>query len=390
MKLISIILLTIVGILIGWFAKEHSLYQKKPAHILQQCAELSDSVNLYPSNFEDRNISDPSADSQLSSPVKTCYTNDQSSEFVDSVIQKLIRSRNILPHDLTMLEHWRSLQDFDNYLATNSLSLTTASLNRLNAKANVFFEQNFIVALEALYVAMDSADNVNESDTIQGEINALLKYIQRQFFSEIDFISERKFSTIMNFAHEKQPGYLPVIRALFKHHLLMGDYDLAEGYIDSIPEERDNQLAIDSMKMKLKENQDSPDEARHGIPLQKHGNHFLVDVNINGEIALKLLLDTGASRTTVSNRTMHSMRRMSDQIIDLDMHRYVRTANGVGNARIYQIKELAVSEFKMHDTFIIATNLADDKVVHGLLGMDFLGQYQFRIDHQENKLYLSR
>jgi len=304
-----------------------------------------------------------------------------------TIIDLILRGREITPTELTVFSHWSSFEDFDQYVG--QFSYSNSELNRLLAKAQIFFHKNFARALEWLFSAKAAAGNEQEINTIQGEINALISFIRKGFFSLESPISDSHFVLVMEIANEKVPDYLPVILALIKHYILIGDYTLAEYYIDSIPREAKNQSMIELMTQKLAHTKDDKDEVQGGIPMRKRGSHFIVKVNVNNDISLNLLLDTGASRTAISMKTLEDMQRVSDDLVDLQMRRYVRTANGIATVKMYQAKTLEVSGFVLPNPLIFSANLGDDKEVQGLLGMDFLGKFQFRIDHEKGLLYLS-
>lgn len=304
-----------------------------------------------------------------------------------TIIDRILRGREITPNELTAFSHWNSFEDFDQYLS--QFSYSNSEQSRLFAKAETFFHKNFVRALEWLYSAKAAASNEQEINTIQGEINALISYVRKSFFSLESPIADSHFVQMMGIVNEKVPDYLPVILALIKHYLLIGDYRLAEYYIDSIPREAKNQSMIKLMTQKLTHTKNDRGEVQGGIPMRKRGNHFVVKVNINKDISLNLLLDTGASRTAISMKTLEDMQRVSDDVVDLQMMRYVSTANGIATVKMYQAKTLEVSGFVLPNPLIFSANLGDDKEVQGLLGMDFLGKFQFRIDHENGLLYLS-
>ena len=300
------------------------------------------------------------------------------------IIDQIIKGREITPNELKAFSHWNSFEQF-----VNQFNYSDSEVKRLFAKAEIYFHKNYVGALELLYSAIDAASSEQEINTIQGESNALINFVREKFFSLESSIADSHFVQLMELANEKVPGYLPVILALIKHYLLMGDYTLVENYIGSIPTEAENQSMIALMNQRLVNTKEDKGEILGGIPMRKIGTQYVVKVNINDDISLNLLLDTGASRTALPLKTIQDMQQVSNDVIDLKMQRYARTANGRAHVNLYQAKTLEVGGFVLANPLILSVNLFDDKEMHGLLGMDFLGKFQFRIDHEKALLYLS-
>ncbi|TQV87305.1 retropepsin-like aspartic protease family protein [Aliikangiella coralliicola] len=381
--MVRTILFILVSVLIGWIigsqtAKQNQLDSSLAAEV---CPQFASQAEDFPN--DDLTLPEPGNTFTECPSVNSPVTANRDT---DVLISKLLKNRSILPEDLFTLDHWNLLEEFIDYIT--ELDLSTSDIHRLRAKAFVYFDRNYPLALEELYSAKQSAINQHVTNIIQGEINALTNYVIRDFFSIAPTVSAKSFMETMNLVHEKQPNYIPVISALVKHHLLTGDLSLAETYVNNIPPNEENQIAIDILKGRLDAAINNAEPTKPGIPLQKHGNHYMVKATINGDITLSLLLDTGASATAVSYQTMRAMLRASSQIRNLNISRYINTANGRNRVHLFQAKELDVGGFTLTNPLIIPTNLGEDNQIHGLLGMDFLGQFQFRIDHENSLLYL--
>jgi predicted aspartyl protease len=385
------IILIVVGIISGWlittnWQQSQQTEQVELSLVLKVCPEFFDQTDLAETQLEATPHSLKLTQNNFAN-CESSSTQTNTNEVIDEIIEKLLKNRSILHADLSALSHWDSFDDFESYL--NRFKLSASALHRLLAKAYIYFNQNYINALENLYSSRQAASDIDSIKNIQGEINALISFMRRTYFSLNSTISEDTFLRFMDFAYEKQPDYLPVILALTKHYLFVKDFDLSKNYIEAIPGIPENQQAIDLMTERLQLSKDQADETAGGIPMIKSGNHFVVRVSINQEIQLNLMLDTGATRTVVSPRTMQGMMQVSDDIIDLEVFQHVRTATGRSISHLFQANELDVGGYKLEKPLILTSNLVDDANIHGLLGMDFLGQFEFRIDHQKNLLFLS-
>ena len=129
-------------------------------------------------------------------------------------------------------------------------------------------------------------------------------------------------------------------------------------------------------------------ESSETIPLEKHGNQFLVNLTINRQDEIKLLIDTGASITTLSRSSFDSLITSADAV-ERD-RRVFRTASGVVMGTVYSVSELAIGPYTMRDTQIAVLDFDVNRNIDGLLGMNVLGQFRFQIDQQNTRLHLSR
>jgi clan AA aspartic protease (TIGR02281 family) len=120
------------------------------------------------------------------------------------------------------------------------------------------------------------------------------------------------------------------------------------------------------------------------VPLISVGSSFIVDSKIEEQSA-RLLLDTGASITSLSSQLIEQLKLdHTGQSIRLS------TANGVTNARIYRVKQLRLGSLVLRDMLVAEINLSDNRNFQGLLGTDALNQlqpqYSYLIDNQESAL----
>jgi len=315
------------------------------------------------------------------------YADNLSQPEMARQIRQLDNSRSILPNDLSRLNHWTSLTSFTKSL--DEMVLSDNSRNHLMAKALVFYSYDYISALEALFSAQQSASNEERLEMFQAEIDVLLDYVRRQYFSENHLIPIETFTAVMNLANEKQPNNVEVLVALVRHHMLVGEYGLAENYIERVPPDVDNLITIDELNRRLTRTMAANLDSDKGIPLKQLGNHFLVEVNFNQEHSLSLMLDTGASRTVLSPRAMRVLTSMSEGVTDLKISGHAETANGFAFTRLYQMEQISVSDFHIDNALVLVMKMSGNDQFDGLLGMDFLSRFEFQIDYQQNRLHLS-
>ena len=122
------------------------------------------------------------------------------------------------------------------------------------------------------------------------------------------------------------------------------------------------------------------------FPFEKSSGIFLVTVSLNDFIHLKMVLDTGASHTTIDSNALY--------IADYDLKDSlgvvaIETANGVVETEVFELQEvrglgitrknypIQVYDFLAHG---ILSNY------DGLLGMDFFEGTKFCIDTVKNQI----
>ena len=120
------------------------------------------------------------------------------------------------------------------------------------------------------------------------------------------------------------------------------------------------------------------------VPLKRIGNQYQVTAIINGTQQVKLMVDTGASITSIDSGILNLLGVSSDDdpVIILD------TAGGNISSPITRIGSLEVEGALIRDLKVASLDFSDIEV-HGLLGMNFLERFRFIIDQKKRKLYLS-
>lgn len=121
------------------------------------------------------------------------------------------------------------------------------------------------------------------------------------------------------------------------------------------------------------------------IPLTRRGDHFLVAANINEVSQVILVIDTGASVTTLSS---DSFARIDGAGLGYRGSRLFNTPNGMAQGEVYQTKSVALGNTRLSAVEIAVLDYEPSAGVDGLLGMNILRNYHFQIDQDESVLYL--
>jgi predicted aspartyl protease len=116
------------------------------------------------------------------------------------------------------------------------------------------------------------------------------------------------------------------------------------------------------------------------------GQRIMVDVKINGSFTTKLLLDTGADRTLVSPRALTAA--------GVTISKPVATGNIVGatgsdKINYVVVDSLEVGEARVGKLPVGSYELAGSDAGDGLLGRDFLDQFNMEIDATKGEVRLA-
>ncbi len=128
------------------------------------------------------------------------------------------------------------------------------------------------------------------------------------------------------------------------------------------------------------------DRPQHEIPLTRRGNHYLVSAAINGVSQLALVIDTGASITTLSKESFSQIDNTGVRYLGTQLF---NTPNGMTQGEIYRVDSIQLGEIKIPDLEIAVLDFEPSNGLDGLLGMNVLRNYRFEIDQDKEFLYMS-
>jgi clan AA aspartic protease (TIGR02281 family) len=118
------------------------------------------------------------------------------------------------------------------------------------------------------------------------------------------------------------------------------------------------------------------------ITLTPYGAHYLISTKINNNLATELMIDTGASVTSLSTNIVEKISPQPLYLGDVT----VNTANGQIIAKRYQIESFKIGEQIIYGFEVLSI---ENMRGQGLLGMDFLSRFKFNINQQTDELELS-
>ena len=200
----------------------------------------------------------------------------------------------------------------------------------------------------------------------------------------------REVSRLIELVQEKEPQYVPLALMIAETQIKWREYDKAFVYLDNLPldgihDQRVNLLLskIETFRQNVADAQ--PDDAVNAIPIERQGNHYVVDLEILGVGLTRLLIDTGASYTTLSSSVLAGLREPYGRIVKEVVK--VNTANGQVEGQLIRTQLVRLGAYEIEDIEVIAIPLDNLANVDGLLGMNILKLFEFQID-QENDLLI--
>ncbi|NVK58121.1 MAG: clan AA aspartic protease [Alteromonadaceae bacterium] len=130
----------------------------------------------------------------------------------------------------------------------------------------------------------------------------------------------------------------------------------------------------------------SPDTAYTRIALTRYGDQFIVDANVLKHPAA-LLIDTGASSTAISFELYRVLQRNNSiQVMGLFD---VRTAGGLIRSPLVRIQSMWLGPFELVDIGVLVLPRNTMLNTDGLLGMNVLKQFNFKLEQGSSELLLT-
>jgi clan AA aspartic protease (TIGR02281 family) len=130
-----------------------------------------------------------------------------------------------------------------------------------------------------------------------------------------------------------------------------------------------------------------PPKTKASVPFEKQGSVVVVDATLNRTTTARLVVDTGASYTLISNATAKEL--------NLDAGNNPRTvpfqtANGTIQAPLVSLDSITVGGIEVRNLTAAIHDIGVESKVAGLLGLDFLSNFRMDIDTQKGVLILEK
>lgn len=237
---------------------------------------------------------------------------------------------------------------------------------------------------ESALALMEKADLLSRTQAEQDNLSALLLEITDAYAKEL--LAVENFATLDALYQQitlNMPEQAFFFLKLGLLRIRMGNYDAALAPLSQI----ENHMLYGEEARELI-SQTKVDETLGSLevlPLKSNGIQFVVEALIDGRHRINLLVDTGAAMTVIDANVLQSM----GYNLNGKQQGLFSTAGGVVEAPVVSIEQLALGSAVTGPLAVGALLLSMPGGIDGLLGMNFLRHYDFRIDQDNKTLHLN-
>ncbi len=260
--------------------------------------------------------------------------------------------------------------------------LLLANFNQLNG--------SYIEAVNVYQLVKSYAYDDNDLQKISRGFAQFVQASDNYFSQNEDWISLSNL-----YAHIEFSGLLTA-QYEYRHAVIyrnLGDKDAAIDQLepiknDSVVGSKARQLLAELLEKDNFPTNNNPWRNASKVALAQSGNQYLVGLGVGRRDNVTLLIDTGASLTTLSKSSFAALSSSVD-VREIGS-RLFQTANGVTKGTVYEFSELKIGPYVLKNTPVAVLDFSLSSNVDGLLGMNILGQFRFQIDQDNIQLLLSR
>lgn len=326
---------------------------------------------------------------QISPPRRNQFDNQKgianSAEFTDSLAVESVEepifngsNQDEFINSKSLLQIDKSIDIIDEELLWQLLASIQQFLIRDPANVDaLMFEIQIYLALnervEAIQLMLDLTNQQDGFPFLNETINKELAFLAKnRNFNRIIYLG----NAWLNQLSENIDLYIHIIEA----HLALDNRIDAEFLLNQLTLEQKQYPKILKLFERLEQSAKTT-QTLELIPLKKRGEHYVLTAYVAG-IPMELIIDTGASITALTESQFDAVFGL----VTFQDSRKVSTANGIIVADFYQSPTMRIGT-KMHNPFEFSV-MHLKKSGPGLLGMNFLSHYQFKIDQITKQLVL--
>ena len=289
----------------------------------------------------------------------------------------------------TLIQHLNTLLRVKDYLHADQI--LSAYLNEeyrdvdvLLLRARLYWLQgHHIQAIETLYDAKSYEYRTPQLALITQRIRTYVADYDRQLQNTDE---QQTRLALYEYLVQVEPDHSPYFIALARTQLSQNMLDEARQALFLV--ESDPRVS-DEARQLLSQIEDTvtfSQASQISIPLIRQGEHFLIDARINDRVAVRLLIDTGASMTVLRDDILLAAGLFKPARPSLQLF---STANGLVEGAVYRLDNLSIGDQNVANIEVAALDLASLHSADGLLGMNFLKHFKFFIDQTKPELRLS-
>ena len=388
------LLVLIAGWIAGWISHNHFSPSPLSAHSITRFATTGTTVTPPASPDTtapaDESGSDAIEENDVVAPqdqdLATLLANNDRNGALDLLSALREREDPSWPEQLAVfrdtLSGWLDMEQTQAVLAWTQAFIDrfyfNADIMQLQAAAQMNAQQP-LAAIRTLYLQLIRGTDASVNDDILRQIHLIVDDYRRGLKEQRNW---KDMQALYQYLVSMEPNnagyYLQLATALIER----GANNEARLALNHVYDDPEHGPAAFTLSKRL-------DHAAIGevrIPLQKKPNsHFTLEGLLDGKNNLTLLVDTGASLSAISRDSFERLQTPSRPTFVGDVT--VDTANGSVRAPCYRFRNLALAGITLRDVdMLVLDNLPSGQ---GLLGMNVLGQFPFRIDQENSVLLLN-
>ncbi len=239
-------------------------------------------------------------------------------------------------------------------------------------------DRRFILAIERLEQLKSYQYEVEGVELLVNKVDSLIRATGRMFHDNNQLESLVTLYQILIDAEPHEARWRFELASVMQK---TGQYDEAVNLLSYIL--YDSEYGNRATELTAKINAHLYPQTPANIPLVQSGSQFLVDAVINNAISLRLLIDTGASITSIDKNVLQRLGLLNGPTKEGRL----QTANGIVATTLVNLHSLGVGGFTVQNVEAATVESLGGNL-DGLLGMDFLSQFNFSIDQNDRVLFL--
>ena len=291
-----------------------------------------------------------------------------------------------------------NIEKYQNYLFTHVENLISRNDSNSLKLINMFLEiqnDNFY----ALYLKSQIYFKRNRFEDAILVLNELKVYdLERAFEKKVlnalnQYTStyvkklrrEKKFNKLIPFLQniiQEDPNEIKYIYILAKVNYDLKNYESSKELLEQIISDDVYANKANVILMEINKIMSQYQRFSYQIALEKKGSHFYLKALLNGQKEVRLLLDTGASMTLIDESII---KNIEHTILKNNIR--LNTAGGLVTAKYIQLDSFAIEDTLINKMKIVSSSIKKSGF-DGLLGMNYLKEFDFYIDQENSILYL--
>ncbi|WP_027328379.1 retropepsin-like aspartic protease [Marinimicrobium agarilyticum] len=215
-----------------------------------------------------------------------------------------------------------------------------------------------------------------------------------QFVHAMDqqLVSEQRWQTLISFYETLEQLDLsqpPELLRLGQLYLTHGEPVAGRNLLERLA----GHPSVGAQASALLNNNTAPTQAERrppppvgSIPLDAIGSHYALPLTLDGRQDVRLVIDTGASITTLSQQAFDRVSA-SARFTELGPQLF-NTAGGTSSGMVYRVDSLQLGKHQLTDVAIAVLDFNTPGNIDGLLGMNVLRNFRFEVDQDQQVLKL--